>query len=93
MGYSHIKLSPGEKYLCTIVLLWGEYKYQKLPMEFCKSPNIFQEIIPKLFEVFDTVRLYINIILVITKHDFEFHIKALDKVLQKLAESGLKVNA
>ena len=39
------------------------------------------------------VRAYIDEILVITKNNFEDHIKALDRFLQRLAEAGLKVNA
>ena len=37
------------------------------------------------------VRVYIYEVLVITKHNFADHMKALEKVLQKLAEAGLKV--
>jgi hypothetical protein len=43
MGYYHIELSPNSKRLCTIVLPWGKYEYQKLPMGLCNSPDIFQE--------------------------------------------------
>ena len=41
MGYYHIKLCPFSKRLCTIVLPWGKYEYQKLPMGLCNSPDIF----------------------------------------------------
>ena len=43
MGYYHIELSPSSKRLCTIVLPWGKYEYQRLPMGLCNSPDIFQE--------------------------------------------------
>ena len=43
MGYYHIKLSPNSKQLCTIVLPWGKYKYQRLPMGLCNSPDISGE--------------------------------------------------
>ena len=43
MGCYHIELSPDSKRLCTIVLPWGKYEYQKLPMGLCNSPDIFQE--------------------------------------------------
>ena len=39
------------------------------------------------------VRAYIDDVLVITKNNFEDHLKALDKFLQILAEAWLKVNA
>ena len=93
MGYYHIKLSPGSKQICTIVLPWGKYEYQKLPMGVCNIPNIFQEKISKLFDGFDMVRAYIDDVLVTTKNKFEDHLKALDRILQRLAEAGLKVNA
>ena len=35
---------------------------------------------------------YIDDVLVITQNSFEDHLKALDRVLQRLAEAGLKVN-
>ena len=43
MGYYHIELSTGSKRICTIVLPWGKYKYQKLPLGVYNSPDIFQE--------------------------------------------------
>ena len=62
-------------------------------MGFYNSPDIFQENISKLFEGFDMVCAYIDDVLVITKNNSEDHLKAFGKVLQRLAESGLKVNA
>ena len=32
MGYYHIELNPDAKKLCTIVMPWGKYEYQRLPM-------------------------------------------------------------
>ena len=43
MGYYHIELDTRSQKLCTIVLPWGKYQYQKLPMGLCNSPDIFQE--------------------------------------------------
>ena len=43
MGYYHIELTPFSKSLCTIVLPWAKYEYQRLPMGLCNSPDIFQE--------------------------------------------------
>ena len=49
MGYYHIELMPFSKRLCTIVMPWGKYEYQHLPMGLCNSPDIFQE---HMFELF-----------------------------------------
>ena len=62
-------------------------------MGICNSPDIFQEKISKLFDDIDMVRIYIDNILVIIKNNFEDHLKALDRVIEKLMEAGLKVNA
>ena len=70
MGYYHIELSPGDKHICTIVLPWGKYEYQNLPMGVCNGPNIFQENISKLFDGFDMVCAYIDDVLITTKNNF-----------------------
>ena len=81
MGYYHIKLRPFSRKLCTIVLPWGKYEYQKLPMGLCNSPDIFQEKMNELFYGLDYVRTYIDDLLLISNKSLEDHIKKLDKVL------------
>ena len=94
MGYYHIKLSPGAKHLCTILIPWeGGYEYHKLPVGGCEIPDIFQVNISELFEVFYMVRKYIDNVLAINKNWFADYLNALDRVLQKLMEEGLKLNA
>ena len=93
MGYYHIELSPVYKHLCMILIPWGKYEYQKLPMGVCNSPDIFQEKISELYDGFDMVHAYIDDVLVIPKDNLEDHLKDLDRVLQRLAEAGLKVSA
>ena len=61
-------------------------------MAVCNSPDIFQEKISEFFDGFDMVRAYIDDVLVFTKNKFEDHRKALDRVLQRFAEAGLKLN-
>ena len=48
MGYYHIELTPYSKQLCTIILPFGKYEYQRLPMGLSNSPDIFQEKISEL---------------------------------------------
>ena len=61
-------------------------------MGVCNSPDIFQEMISELFYGFDMLRDYIDDVLITTKNNSKDHLKALDKVLQRLAEVGFKVN-
>ena len=93
MGYYHIELCPQSKRLCTIVLPWGKYEYQKLPMGLCNSPDIFQEKMNELFAGFEYVRAYIDDLLCISNGTYEDHLIKLDKILDKLKKAGFKVNA
>ena len=49
MGYYCIELMPFSESLCIIVMPWGKYKYQHIPMGLCNSPDIFQECMFELF--------------------------------------------
>lgn len=93
MGYYHIELSPDSKQLCTIVLPWGKYEYQRLPMGLCNSPDIFQEKMGELVQDLEYVRAYIDDLLIVTSDSFEDHVEKLKAVLQLLKDAGLKVNA
>ena len=93
MGYYHIELSPFSKRLCTIVLPWGKYEYQRLPMGLSNSPDIFQEKMSILMDGLEYVRAYIDDLLCISKGTWEDHLEKLEEVLKRLKEAGLKVNA
>ena len=92
MDYYHIELTPDTKRLCTIVFPWEKYEYQKLSMGLCNSPDIFQERISFLIQGLEYVRTYIDNLLIITKSDYQDHLDKLETVLNKLSETGLKVN-
>jgi len=93
MGYYHLELSEDSRELCTIVLPFGKYEYQRIPMGLCNSPDIFQEKMNELFEGLDYVRAYIDDLLVLTKGTFEDHLEKLETVFRRLQDAGLKVNA
>ena len=93
MGYYHILLTPNASRLCTIVLPWGKYEYLRLPMGLCNSPDIFQEKMSDLMQGLEFVRAYLDDLLVLSKGSFAEHLVHLEEVLNRLAASGLKVNA
>ena len=93
MAYYYIELSPNSKRLCTVVLPWGKYEYQRLPMGLSNSPDIFQERMSTLMNGLEYVRTYIDDLLCITKGNWEDHLDKLETVFQRLREAGLKVNA
>ena len=90
MGYYHIELSPDSKKLCTIVLPWGKYKYQRLPMGLCNSPDIFQERMSILMKGLEFVCTYIDDLLCITKGDWTDHLDKLEKFSRECKKQDLK---
>ena len=93
MGYYHIKLDAASRKLCTIVLPWGKYEYNALPMGLCNSPDIFQEKMSELMAGLEFVRTYIDDLLCISAGSFNDHLAKLDQVLQRVQKAGLKINA
>ena len=93
MGYYHIEISDKSKELCTIVTKWVNYKYQRIPMGLCNSPDIFQEKMYELFVGLDIVRFYIDDLLHVTKGSWTEHLIVLEEMFTRLKMAGLKVNA
>jgi hypothetical protein len=85
MGYYHIRLvTPESSSYCTEIFPWGKFKYLRLPMGLCNSPDIFQEKMGGLFYDLEYVRAYIDDLLVITNEgDFETHLQQLEHVLSR----------
>ena len=50
---------------------------QSLPMGLCNGPNIFQEKMSELFHDIETVRTYIDDLLVVTNGSFEEHLSSI----------------
>ena len=69
MGYYHIPLDKYSQNLCTTILPWGKFKYQKLPMGIVLAPDIFQEVTNKLLGDLNYVTVYIDDIIIIQKED------------------------
>jgi hypothetical protein len=92
MGHYHTRLDPASKQLCTIVLPFGKYEYQAIPMGLCNSPDIFQEKMSELMDGLAFVRTYIDDLLFLTKGTFSDHLEKVELVLQRLQKAGLKVN-
>ena len=80
MGYYHIELSDKSKELWNIVTQWEKYEYQRLPMGLCNSSDIFQEKMSGIFVGLDTVRVYIDELLHVTKGSWTEHITVLEEM-------------
>jgi hypothetical protein len=93
MGYYTIRLDPKAVEMFTIIFPCGKYSYLRLPMGYAGSVDIFQAEMMDLMEALEYVRAYIDNLLVITRGTREDHLEKLGKVLRRLREAGLKVNA
>ncbi len=95
MGYYTIRLDPTAFEMCTIIFSWGKYLYQRLPMGFAGSADIFQADMGNLMATLEYVRAYIDnlLVLVITKGSLDDHLDKLKQVFIRLRNKGLKINA
>ena len=59
----------------------------------CNNPDTFQENMSKLFVSIDTVHVYIDDLLHVTKGFWTEHITVLKEIFTRLQKAGLKVNA
>ena len=62
-------------------------------MGLCNRPDIFQENISELFLGLDTVHVYIDEFLCVTKGFLTEHLTVLEDIFTRLQKAGLKVNA
>ena len=62
-------------------------------MGLCNSPDIFQEKMSELFIGLDTVRVYIDEILHVTKDSWTEHLSVLEEMFTLLQKAGIKFNA
>ena len=81
MGYYHIPLSPQSQKLCSPILPWGKYQYQRLPMGIKCSHNIFQRVMNELLGDIANTQVYLDDILIISNGSFEDHLALVAKVL------------
>ena len=92
-GYYTIRLSPASQDMTTIVTEFGEFRYNLLPMGMCASGDIFLAKVDELLDDIESVKTYIDDILVLGKDSFENHIKQLIIIFGRMRATGLKVNA
>eukprot|EP00804_Cyclotella_cryptica_P000990 CCRYP_012333-RA/>CCRYP_012333-RA protein AED:0.27 eAED:0.27 QI:54/-1/1/1/-1/0/1/120/137 len=93
MGYYTIRLDPDASKICTIIFPWGKYSYLRLPMGIAGSPDIFQAKMSELMVALEFVRTYLDDLLCITRASLDDHLDHLRRVLTRLRDAGLRVNA
>ncbi len=90
MSYYTIRLDPTVAKICTIIFPWGKYSYQRLPMGFARSADIFQAEMGSLMATLEYIRAYIDDLLIITKGSFDDHLDKLKLVFYPIARCRTK---
>ena len=93
-GYYHIPLDKATQKLCTTVLPWGKYSYERLPMGIATSPDIFQKAMNDIFGDLDYVLVYLDDILILSddRDSFDTHLHKVQEVFSRLHKMNMKVN-
>ena len=73
MGYYIIRLSPSRQEITTIVTEFGKFRYNCLYMGMCSLGYIFQAKVDKILSNIDSVKTYIDDIIVLSMYSFEEH--------------------
>jgi hypothetical protein len=92
MGYYTIRLDPTASEMCTIIFPRRKYSYERLPMSFGGSGDIFQAQIMDLMASLKFVQAYMDDLLIITRGIPDEHLQKMETVLTRLCDAGLKVN-
>jgi Reverse transcriptase (RNA-dependent DNA polymerase)/RNase H-like domain found in reverse transcriptase len=92
MQFYTFKLDDESKELCTIATPFGLYRYRKLPMGICQSPDIAQEVTEKVLRnISDDIEVYIDDIGIFS-NDGRDHMRVLDLVCKRLESKAFSVN-
>jgi hypothetical protein len=92
-GYYQIAMNPADQEKTAFTTPFGLYEYTRMPFGLSGAPATFQRVMNGIFSefLFDWLLIYFDDLL-IHSTTFEEHLRQLDKVLQRLEETGLKVN-
>ncbi len=89
--YYTFDLDEESKDLTRIVMPFGKYCYNVLPMGLKCSPNFAQETLENIFRDIDDAEVYINDIGAFSSN-WEHHLQLLHTILTKLQENSFTVN-
>jgi hypothetical protein len=87
MGYYTIRLDPTSAKMCTIIFPWGKYSYQRLPMGFAGSADIFQAEMGNHMATLENIRAYIDNLLVITRDNLNDYLNKLEQFFIQLCNA------
>ena len=90
-GFWQIELDEASSKLTTFITPWGRYRFLRLPFGINASPEIFQNVITRIFQGLTGVELLADDICIWGRTEKE-HDDRLAKVLQAAKNNNLKLN-
>eukprot|EP00957_Ditylum_brightwellii_P170139 12951418-Ditylum_brightwellii.AAC.1 len=90
MAYCCMGLSEKSKEILKIIVLWGKFLYQVLPMGVSVAMDIFQERMLRILLDNECVIVYMDDIIIIGSGTLVEHLKDVEKVLIRLQEYGMQ---
>ena len=91
-AYLQMEVEEESKTYLTVNTHRGLYQYQRLPYGVASAPAVWQRAMDQVLQGIPGVQCYLDDIIV-TGRTREEHLKAIDKVLERLEEHGLKGNS
>ena len=92
-GFSNLRMSPGSEQATAFKTFYGLYEYTVMPMGLATAPSVFQRFINSVLNPFLGLfcHAYLDDVVIYTKGTLEEHKAHVSKVLQALAENGLRL--
>lgn len=90
-AYLQMELDEASKQYMTVNTHKGLYQYERLPYGVSTAPSIFQRAMDQTLQGIPNCQVYLDDIIVTGRTSAE-HLKTLDVVLQRLKDTGLRVN-
>jgi hypothetical protein len=93
LGFYTIPLDEESKKLCSTILPWGKYAYERMPMGVSCAPGLFQAVMCEVLQGLD-VLIYIDDVLIIQRENEseDDHLTKIEEVLERLETAGFKAN-
>ena len=92
-GYHQIAMHPGDQRKTAFTSSFGLFEYTRMPMGLSGAPAMFQRLMDGIMSdsLFNYILVYLDDLLIYSK-TFDDHLAHLEKALERINHTGLKLN-